>query len=76
VRDSAFVNSTKAESVTAAEGKEGDAGAILALAPNFRLGVGRVSSKWWGDGGVKKVKTNNTTISASAGGIGGLHAKA
>ena len=32
----------------------GDAGAVLDLAPKSRLGVGPVSSKWWGKGGRKK----------------------
>jgi hypothetical protein len=32
----------------------GDAGAVFDLAPKSRLGVGPVSSKWWGDGGRKK----------------------
>jgi len=31
-----------------------DAGAIFDLAPDYRLGVGPVSSKWLGDGGCKK----------------------
>jgi len=35
------------------EGEEGDTGAVLDLAPKFRLGVGSVSSKRWGDGGRK-----------------------
>ena len=47
--------SAKAESVTAAGGAgRADAGAIFDLAPDYRLGVGPVSSKWLGDGGRKK----------------------
>jgi hypothetical protein len=36
-----------------AKGQKGDAGAVFDLAPKFRLGVGPVSSKRWGDGGRK-----------------------
>ena len=63
----------------------GGAGAVCDLAPDYRLGVGPVSSKWWGDGVRKKGEENNTniqplasfftTISASAGGIGGFPAR-
>ena len=47
-------NSAKAKTVTVAKGQMGDAGAVFDLAPKSRLGVGPVSSKWWGDGGRKK----------------------
>jgi len=79
-----ILNSAKAETVTVA-GRVGgdDAGAICDLAPDYRLGVGPVSSKWLGDGVRKKGEENNTniqplvscltTIYASAGVTGGLH---
>ena len=79
-----IVNSAKAETVTVA-GRVGGAGAgaVCDLAPDYRLGVGPVSSKWWGDGVRKKAKKITqlskplascfTTISASAGGPAGLH---
>jgi hypothetical protein len=50
---SAFNNPAKAKTVTAAKREIGDAGAVFDLAPKFRLGVGPVSSKRWGDGGRK-----------------------
>ena len=43
----------KAKTVTVAKRQKGDAGAVFDLAPKFRLGVGPVSSKRWGDGGRK-----------------------
>ena len=50
---SAFNNPAEAKTVTVVEGQEGDAGAVFDLASRFRLGVGPVSSKRWGDGGRK-----------------------
>jgi len=81
-----ILDSAKAETVTVA-GRVGgaDAGAVCDLAPDYRLGVGPVSSKWWGDGVRKKGEENNTniqapafsvtTISASAGVPGWLHGR-
>jgi hypothetical protein len=51
---SAFNHPAKAKTVTVAKRQRGDAGAVFDLAPNYRLGVGPVSSKWWGDGVRKK----------------------
>jgi len=81
-----ILSSAKAETVTVA-GRVGGggAGAVCDLAPDYRLGVGPVSSKWWGDGVRKKGEENNTNIeapvscfttnSASAGVTGGLHGR-
>jgi hypothetical protein len=44
----------KAKTVTEAKGQRGDTGAVLDIAPKYRLGVGPVSSQRWGDGGRKK----------------------
>jgi len=62
-----ILDSAKAETVTVA-GRVGgaDAGAVCDLASDCRLGVGPVSSKWWGDGGRKKGEENNTNIQAPA----------
>jgi hypothetical protein len=40
-------------------GWRGDAGAVFDLAPDYRLVVGPVSSKWWGDGRRKKGEETN-----------------
>ena len=59
MRESALKNPAKAKTVTAAERQEGDAGAVFDLAPDYRLVVGPVSSKWWGDGRRKKGEETN-----------------
>jgi hypothetical protein len=40
---------------------------VLDLAPNYWLGVGPVSSKWWGDGGRKKGEDKHTDFLPPAG---------
>jgi len=62
VSESAFNNAAKAKNVTVAKGQRGDAGAVFDLASNYRLGVGPVSSKRWGDGGRKTGEENNRTL--------------
>ena len=43
----------------------GDAGAVLAVAPDYRLGVGPVSSRRWGEGRrQKKANESNPTLSS------------
>jgi hypothetical protein len=49
-------NPAKAKTVTVAKRQRGEAGAVFDLAPDYRLGVGPVSSKWWVMAGVKKAK--------------------
>jgi len=67
VRVSAFNKSAKAKTVTAAEGQEGDAGAVFDLAPK----VGAVSDERAANGGmmagVKKAKDNHPKILPPAG---------
>ena len=67
MRVSAFNKSAKAKTVTAAEGQEGDAGAVLDLAPK----VGAVSDERAANGGmmagVKKAKDNHPKILPPAG---------
>jgi len=62
-RGSAFNNPAKAKTVTAVEGKEGDAGAVFDVASRLRLGVGPASSKRWGDGVRKKGEDKQPHIS-------------
>jgi len=60
-------NPAKAETVIVAKGQKGDAGAVFDLAPDYRLGVVRASSKWRGDGVRKEGEDNNPTNSALSG---------
>jgi hypothetical protein len=67
VRGSASNNSAKAKTVTVVGGWQGDAGAVFDLAPVYRLGVGPVSSKWWGDGVRKKGEEKQPEMPSPAG---------
>ena len=62
MRVSAFNKSAKAKTVTAAEGQEGDAGAVLDLASNLGLMSDQREAKGGVMAGVKKAKTNNLTF--------------